>query len=114
LFATIGQLLKETNMTPADVAENLMPKSVAEKNNADTCLNNLIKCLEDAKEEAHLKAMKEASIKSNENGEKVQDGKVTRKSSNKSEENGKKVQYDEESSDEESGEEGSSVTRING
>ncbi|GJZ84665.1 hypothetical protein Tco_0650004, partial [Tanacetum coccineum] len=45
------------------------------------------------------------SIKSNENGEKVQDGKVTRKSSNKSEENGKKVQYDEEASDEESGEE---------
>nr|GEW10569.1 AAA-ATPase ASD, mitochondrial-like [Tanacetum cinerariifolium] len=87
LFATIGQLLKETNMTPADVAENLMPKSVEEKNNADTCLNNLIKCLEDAKEEARLKAMKEASIKSNENGEKVQDGKVTRKSSNKSEEN---------------------------
>ncbi|GKC60629.1 AAA-ATPase ASD, mitochondrial-like protein [Tanacetum coccineum] len=59
LFATIGQLLKETNMTPADVAENLMPKSVEEKNNADTCLNNLIKCLEDAKEEARLKSMKE-------------------------------------------------------
>ncbi|PWA67981.1 AAA+ ATPase domain-containing protein [Artemisia annua] len=95
LFATIDQLLKETNMTPADVAENLMPKSV--EDNADTCLNNLIKCLENAKEEARLKAMKEAS---NENGEKVQDDQeVMKKSSNKSEEDGEKVQDDEELSE---------------
>ena len=87
LFATIDQLLKEANMTPADVAENLMPKS--NEDNADTCLNNLIKCLENAKEEARLKAMKEASEKTAENGEKVQDvEEVMKKSSNKSEEDG--------------------------
>ncbi|GJU63853.1 AAA-ATPase ASD, mitochondrial-like protein [Tanacetum coccineum] len=34
LFATISQLLEETNMTPADVAGKLMPKSPAE--NAET------------------------------------------------------------------------------
>ncbi|MED6154728.1 hypothetical protein PIB30_115513, partial [Stylosanthes scabra] len=28
LFGRIGKLLEEVNMTPADVAENLMPKSV--------------------------------------------------------------------------------------
>ncbi|GKF49087.1 hypothetical protein Tco_0142338, partial [Tanacetum coccineum] len=30
LFATISQLLEETNITPADVAGKLMPKSAAE------------------------------------------------------------------------------------
>ena len=41
-------------MTPADVAENLMPKSAEE--DADACLENLIKAIEAAKEEARLKA----------------------------------------------------------
>ncbi|GKB87642.1 AAA-ATPase ASD, mitochondrial-like protein isoform X2 [Tanacetum coccineum] len=74
LFVTIGQLLEETNMTPADVAENLMPKS--DEDNANTCLNNLIKCLENAKEGA--------SKKSYENVEKVQDDEESRKIRNQS------------------------------
>ncbi|OWM69789.1 AAA-ATPase ASD, mitochondrial-like [Punica granatum] len=53
LFGTIEALLKETNMTPADVAENLMPKSITET--PDTCLRSLIKALEEAKEEAARK-----------------------------------------------------------
>ncbi|XP_071727440.1 AAA-ATPase At3g28580-like [Rutidosis leptorrhynchoides] len=73
LFVTIGRLLGEINMTPADVAENLMPKSSAET--ADICLNKLITCLERRKEEAKLKAIKDAN----------------------------KVESGEESSDEESG-----------
>ncbi|GKU97053.1 hypothetical protein SLEP1_g10236 [Rubroshorea leprosula] len=55
LFGDISRLLEETNMTPADVAENLMPK--LEKDDPDTCLKNLIEAL--SKEEAHLKAEKE-------------------------------------------------------
>ncbi|KAI3692173.1 hypothetical protein L6452_31982 [Arctium lappa] len=82
LFTTISRLLEETNMTPADVAENLMPKS--DEENAESCLNNLIKSLEDAKEEARLKAVEEARIKAEEkagekgeeNGEKVEERKV--------------------------------------
>lgn len=61
LFAQVGNLLKETNMTPADVAENLMPKSTAE--GADFCLERLIKALEQAKEDARLKAEEEAKVK---------------------------------------------------
>ncbi|KAJ9537723.1 hypothetical protein OSB04_030456 [Centaurea solstitialis] len=80
LFATIGRLLRETNMTPADVAENLMPKS--DEENGESCLNKLIKSLEDAKEEARLKALEDVRIKAKEeeagkkieeNGEKVQE-----------------------------------------
>lgn len=79
LFSTIGQLLEETNMTPADVAENLMPKSSEEK--AESCLKKLIKSLENAKEEARLKAVEDARIKAEEeaakkiekDGEKVED-----------------------------------------
>ncbi|KAJ9537725.1 hypothetical protein OSB04_030458 [Centaurea solstitialis] len=77
LFATIGRLLEETNMTPADVAENLMPKS--DEENGESCLNKLIKSLKDAKEEARLKAVEDARIKAEE-----EEGK-------KSEEDGEKV-----------------------
>ncbi|XP_009785318.2 AAA-ATPase At3g28580-like [Nicotiana tabacum] len=56
-FPEIRRLLGETNITPADVAENLMPKS--SKENANTCLERLIKALETAKEEAKLKAEEE-------------------------------------------------------
>ncbi|XVE68048.1 hypothetical protein DITRI_Ditri09bG0037500 [Diplodiscus trichospermus] len=61
LFEKIGNLLKETDMTPADVAENLMPKR--EKKDPDSCLQSLIKALEVAKENAKLKADKEKSLK---------------------------------------------------
>jgi len=70
LFPIIEKLLGETNMTPADVAENLMPKSITEE--FESCLKNLIQSLEIAKkkdeeearkkveeEEAQLKAEKE-------------------------------------------------------
>nr|GMD49583.1 AAA-ATPase At3g28580-like [Ipomoea batatas] len=41
LFPEIRGLMGETKITPADIAENLMPKSSREK--ADTCLKRLIK-----------------------------------------------------------------------
>ncbi|KAF8399386.1 hypothetical protein HHK36_015250 [Tetracentron sinense] len=60
LFATISQLMEETKITPADVAENLMPKTIT--GDAETCLENLIRALEEAKEEARLKAKEEAKV----------------------------------------------------
>ncbi|KAF5190138.1 Aaa-atpase [Thalictrum thalictroides] len=59
LFETIKHLLEETQMTPADVAENLMPKTI-NGNFAELCLENLIQALENTKEEAKLKAGEEA------------------------------------------------------
>ncbi|PSS30431.1 AAA-ATPase [Actinidia chinensis var. chinensis] len=64
LFAKIRVLLEETKTSPADVAENLMPKSA--EGDADTCLENLIKAIEAAKEEARLKAEEEARLKAEE------------------------------------------------
>nr|POE61696.1 aaa-atpase [Quercus suber] len=67
LFATIGHLFEETNMTPADVAENLMPKSLNEDVETvtcqKTCLKNLIEALERAKEEARKKAKEDVRLK---------------------------------------------------
>lgn len=61
LFETIRVMLEETKMTPADVAENLMPKSADD--DAETSLRCLIKGLETAKEDAKLKAEKEEKEK---------------------------------------------------
>uniref|UniRef100_A0A5B7BZH1 AAA+ ATPase domain-containing protein n=1 Tax=Davidia involucrata TaxID=16924 RepID=A0A5B7BZH1_DAVIN len=60
-FTRIHGLLEETNMTPADVAENLMPKTVP--GDAGACLESLIKALEIAKEEARLKIEEELEKK---------------------------------------------------
>ncbi|KAI4351559.1 hypothetical protein L6164_005915 [Bauhinia variegata] len=64
LFPKIEELLGETNMTPADVAENLMPKSINE--DAQTCLQNLINALELSKEEAKKKTEEETKKKAEE------------------------------------------------
>ncbi|XP_023739470.1 AAA-ATPase At3g28580 [Lactuca sativa] len=61
LFSPISRLLEETNISPADVAENLMPKSSQE--NAESCLKHLIKVLNNSKEEARLKAMEDSRVK---------------------------------------------------
>ncbi|CAI9777531.1 unnamed protein product [Fraxinus pennsylvanica] len=70
LFGRIDELLQETKMTPADVAENLMPKSAEEDEEA--CLVRLIKALEEAKakaeEEVKMKAEEEANRKAEEEG----------------------------------------------
>lgn len=57
LFTTVRQLLEETKMSPADVAENLMPKSDDE--NEEACLEGLIGELEKAKEDARKKSEEE-------------------------------------------------------
>ncbi|KAL7232429.1 hypothetical protein ACSBR2_010451 [Camellia fascicularis] len=59
LFGTIDSLLQETDMSPCDVAENLIPKTASK----ETCLNDLIEALNKAKESAKLKTEKEAKNK---------------------------------------------------
>ncbi|KAG4958785.1 hypothetical protein JHK82_035492 [Glycine max] len=54
----LDKLLGKINMTPADVAENLMPKSFVE--DSETCLKNLVKSLEEAK-----KKVKEQEVNAN-------------------------------------------------
>ncbi|KAJ0084705.1 hypothetical protein Patl1_30528 [Pistacia atlantica] len=61
LYEEIERMLAETDMTPADVAENLMPKS--DEEDAESCLKNLIEALEVAKEEATKTAEEEARLK---------------------------------------------------
>lgn len=48
LFGTVEELLKEVNMVPADVGEHLTPKSI--DGDASSCLADLVKALEKAKE----------------------------------------------------------------
>lgn len=52
-FDRIRGLIEEVKITPADVAENLMPKSGSD--DAETCLASLIQALGAAKEDASLK-----------------------------------------------------------
>ncbi|KAF7135008.1 hypothetical protein RHSIM_Rhsim08G0162700 [Rhododendron simsii] len=59
LFETIERLMEETKITPADVAEALMPKSFRE--DAEKCLSNLIQALEEAKKKAATKKAEEES-----------------------------------------------------
>ena len=67
LFPEVERLLGETDMTPADVAENLMPKS--DEEDAETCLKNLVEALEKAKEDAKKRAEEEARLKAEEEAE---------------------------------------------
>lgn len=53
LFESIRQLMEVTQITPADVAENLMPKSL--KEDAEKSLLSLIHALEDAKAKQAMK-----------------------------------------------------------
>ncbi|XP_058073837.1 AAA-ATPase ASD, mitochondrial-like [Magnolia sinica] len=67
LFKTVQQLIEEINITPADVAENLMPKSskATAADKANTCLENLIQALHKARE---VMKSKEAAVQLEETG----------------------------------------------
>lgn len=70
-------------MTPADVAENLMPKTL--ELDADVCLENVVNALEKSKEEARLKAEEEEKEKENAKLKEMED---ENKAKEKREENG--------------------------
>ncbi|KAL1828802.1 hypothetical protein ACET3Z_007214 [Daucus carota] len=59
LFGRVEKLLGETNTSPADVAENLMPTSADD--DGETCLKCLISVLEDVKEAAMSRAKDETN-----------------------------------------------------
>ncbi|KAJ8753589.1 hypothetical protein K2173_022830 [Erythroxylum novogranatense] len=61
MFETIQGLMKETKITPADVAENLMPKSPLD--GVEKCLSNLIRALEETKAAAAAKERELAADK---------------------------------------------------
>ncbi|KAK4489457.1 hypothetical protein RD792_005266 [Penstemon davidsonii] len=68
LFVEVRRLLDETKMTPADVAENLMPKWNGE--DEESCLMRLVKALEEAEEEEKRKVEEEKKAKAKEEEEK--------------------------------------------
>jgi len=70
LFDRIRELLEEANLSPAYVAEHLMPKTAS--GDPKLSLESLIKGLEKAKEEARLKAEEEARLKAEEEAKKVE------------------------------------------
>ncbi|CAE6071460.1 unnamed protein product [Arabidopsis arenosa] len=84
LYGEIGRLLEEVDVSPADVAENLMPKS--DEDDADICLRRLVKSLE---EEKKKKAEREARMKKKKAEKKEK--KEIQKKVNGAEENGKKI-----------------------
>uniref|UniRef100_A0A0E0DNS1 Uncharacterized protein n=1 Tax=Oryza meridionalis TaxID=40149 RepID=A0A0E0DNS1_9ORYZ len=61
MFGEIRPLLEEADMSPADVAENLMPRSKTK--DVDACLERLVKALHEAKEAALSKAAAAAAGK---------------------------------------------------
>ncbi|TVU48854.1 hypothetical protein EJB05_00135, partial [Eragrostis curvula] len=63
LFGEIRQLLKEIDMTTADVAENLMPVSKKRKRDPDACLAGLLVAMKKAKQDAVAKAKEEEEAK---------------------------------------------------
>ncbi|KAI4343814.1 hypothetical protein L6164_011121 [Bauhinia variegata] len=73
LFYTIQRLIEEIKMTPADVAENLMPKSPLD--DAEKCLSRLIEALEETKEteatitNVETEELKQSTIPVKEDGE---------------------------------------------
>ncbi|CAA3007173.1 AAA-ATPase ASD, mitochondrial-like [Olea europaea subsp. europaea] len=99
LFGRIDILLQETKMTPADVAENLMPKSTEE--DGEACLVRLVEALEEAKvkaeEEAKKKAEEEAKAKAEEEAKAKAEEEEKLKAEKEKEENGKEgVEVNEE------------------
>lgn len=69
LFQTVEELIGEVEITPADVAENLMRKSA--KANAEQCLLDLICALEEAKNKKNEKSTEDEGTEIN-NGEIVE------------------------------------------
>nr|XP_043633428.1 AAA-ATPase At3g28580-like [Erigeron canadensis] len=86
LFPTISRLLGTINMTPADVAESLIPISLFDQENVETCLNKLIKSLENARIKVEDEKVASEEI-SDENREELHVG----------DEEGKKVDQDTKS-----------------
>ncbi|XP_058188150.1 AAA-ATPase At3g28580-like isoform X1 [Rhododendron vialii] len=98
LFETIKKLLEENEITPADVAENLMPMSP--EDDADTCLANLIDAIEKAKEEAKVKAEEEEKEKERAKAEEEKKAKAEKEEKEKAEKEEKDKEKEQKSDEE--------------
>uniref|UniRef100_A0ACD5XMS3 Uncharacterized protein n=1 Tax=Avena sativa TaxID=4498 RepID=A0ACD5XMS3_AVESA len=76
MFSEIRQLLEDTNMSPADVAENLMPMSKKKKRAPEECLLGLIEALKKVKEDAVAANAKEEEEAEMKNAKEKEDGDV--------------------------------------
>lgn len=94
LFERISELLGETKMTPADVAENLMPKCLDD--DPETCLENLIKALKESKEQEKLKAEEEDKRKIEEKEQKEKEEKEKKEKEEKEKEDKEKEMKNDE------------------
>ncbi|KAK1259188.1 hypothetical protein QJS04_geneDACA020027 [Acorus gramineus] len=76
LFEKIQRLLGEVQITPADVAENLMTKTCSRgvEEDANACLEDLIRTLEKEKEDATIRALEKAKEDVIASKEEVEDG----------------------------------------
>uniref|UniRef100_A0A0D9XZB2 AAA+ ATPase domain-containing protein n=1 Tax=Leersia perrieri TaxID=77586 RepID=A0A0D9XZB2_9ORYZ len=83
LFGEIRHLLEEVNISPADVAENLMPRS--KRKDVDVCLERLVKALRDSKESKATSAKNKGCVKGNEETDDDSDEHEESDSSNHSE-----------------------------
>ncbi|XP_044949506.1 AAA-ATPase At3g28580-like isoform X1 [Hordeum vulgare subsp. vulgare] len=94
LFGEIQQLLDETDMSPADVAENLMPMSKKKKRDPDVCLTGLIEALKQAKADAAaVKAKEEEEAAEAKKAKKTEEAEAKKA---KEEDNGKDKAPDQE------------------
>ncbi|KAG8383342.1 hypothetical protein BUALT_Bualt04G0002500 [Buddleja alternifolia] len=90
LFGKIRLMLEETKISPADVAESLMPKSGGD--DEETCLVRLIKAIDEAKEEEKKKAEEEEKIKAEKLAKEEEEKKEKEKEKEKEEkENGEVI-----------------------
>ncbi|XP_065049271.1 AAA-ATPase At3g28580-like [Musa acuminata AAA Group] len=64
LFEKVKDLLEKVNISPAEVAESLMPKNLREEDKASQCLRDLVRTLDQKKqEEDGGKGKKETQVK---------------------------------------------------
>ncbi|EOA23808.1 hypothetical protein CARUB_v10017023mg [Capsella rubella] len=94
LFEEIERKLEETDMSPADVAETLMPKS--DEEDADLCIKRLVKTLEEEKEKAKKLAEEEEKKKTEKEARnKKKAEEETEKKKTEEEEKKKKIESEE-------------------
>ncbi|KAG2261302.1 hypothetical protein Bca52824_068381 [Brassica carinata] len=96
LYGEIERLLEETDVSPADVAETLMPKS--DEEDADVCIKRLVKTVEEEKEKAEKLAEEEEKSKAEreERRRKKKEEAMEKKKKKKEEEDKKKKTEEEE------------------
>ncbi|KAG7563897.1 AAA+ ATPase domain, partial [Arabidopsis suecica] len=97
LYGEIERKLEETDMSPADVAETLMPKS--DEEDADICIKRLVKTLEDEKEKVRKLAEEEEKKKAEKEAKMKKKAEETEEKKNVEEEEKKKKAEEEENKD---------------